>query len=254
MTPEERFPDDPVLRRVAAARPPIAEQDFPTAERAAAIADWLVRTGRAVDAVDAGWSDRTHRRPLVPGTLGLAAAAACIALLITSFLPRSSSPDGRGAADLIRIRLVPARDSGSGLPLGRRITRTPLGAEISRAYQATQENVQTGDVAQNRTAIAHLTSNEKACERAATAVTRVHARPAQRAFQRYWVQGVRLQATGDRQLIAALRAGDSGHRVVAKRELAAALDSLNRGDGFTAYAENALRLPGPAGPLPRFLR
>jgi hypothetical protein len=65
---------------------------------------------------------------------------------------------------------------------------------------------------------------------------------------------VRLQATGDRQLIAALRAADSGHRAVAKRELAAALDSLDRGDGFTAYAENALRLPGPPGPLPHFSR
>ena len=98
------------------------------------------------------------------------------------------------------------------MPLGRRITRTPLGAQISREYQATQENVQTGDAAQNRTAIAHLTSNEKACEQAATAVKRVHARPGQRAFQRYWVQGVRLQATGDRELIAALRVADAGRK------------------------------------------
>jgi len=216
MTRDERFPDDPVLRRVAAARPPIPEQDFPTAERAAAIADRVVRSGRPVHAarsrVTTRWSERTHRRPVVLGTLGLAAAAACVALLIAALLPGSSRPHGRVAADLIQIRLVPAQDSGSGLPLGRRIMRTPLGAQISRAYQATQENVQTGDAAQNRTAIARLTSNEEACEQAATAINRVHARPGQRAFQRYWVQGVRLQATGDRELIAALRVADAGRK------------------------------------------
>ncbi len=255
MTPEERFPDDAVLRRVAAARPAIREEDLsPTSDRAAAIADRVLRAHRPTDATPprtrTGWSLRTHRRPVVFGALGL--AAACVALLITTVLPGSRVTHGRVTADLINIRLVPAPHSESAMPLGRYILRTPLGAAISRGYQATQQNVQTGNAAQNRIAITHLTSNQKACEQAATVVTRVHARPGQRVFQRYWVEGVRLQATVDRELIAALRAADSGHNnALAKRELNAALNSNNRVDAFTAYAENALRAPGSPGPIPR---
>jgi hypothetical protein len=90
--------------------------------------------------------------------------------------------------------------------------------------------------------------NQTACDEAVTAVQRVRARPAQRRVQRYWILGTRLQATGDRQLIFALRAYDGGHKAAGKRYLAAALASLDRGDGFTGWAENALL--GDPGPPP----
>ncbi len=259
MTPGERFPDDAVLRRVAAVRPAMREEDLsPTGERAMAIADRVLSTPRWTGAAGAPastrWSLRTDRRPVVFGALGVAAAAACVALLFTTVVPGSRVTNGRVTADLINIRLVPAPHSRSAMPLGRRILRTPLGVAISRGYQETQQNVQTGTPAQNRVAISHLTSNQKACDQAATSVSRVHARPGQRAFQRYWVEGVRLQATADRELVAALRAADSGHNAFAKRELTAALSSNNRADAFTAYAEQALEGPGSPGPLPRPLR
>jgi hypothetical protein len=66
--------------------------------------------------------------------------------------------------------------------------------------------------------------------------------------QRHWVLGTRLQATGDGQLISALRAYDDGDKATGKRYLAAALASLDRGGGLTSWAENALL--GDAGPPP----
>jgi hypothetical protein len=82
------------------------------------------------------------------------------------------------------------------------------------------------------------------------AVERVRVGPKQLAVQRYWVLGVRLQATGDGQLISALRAFDDGDKATGKRELAAALNSLDHGDGFAGWA--AEKLVGDAGPLPRY--
>jgi hypothetical protein len=49
-------------------------------------------------------------------------------------------------------------------------------------------------------------------------------------------------------LISALRAFNHGDKATGKRDLAAALDSLDRGDGLTGYGENALL--GDPGPPP----
>jgi hypothetical protein len=182
----------------------------------------------------------------VLGALGLTAAAACVALVIAGVHPGSSSTNGQAKADVINIRLTAAPEPRS---MRLAMSRTPLGAEIAREHQAVEQNIRTGDAAQNRKAIAQLTSNQTACDQAVTAVQRVRARPAQRRVQRYWVLGTRLQATGDRQLISALRAFDDGHKAAGQRYLAAALASFDRGDGLTGWAENALI--GDAGPPPR---
>jgi hypothetical protein len=105
-------------------------------------------------------------------------------------------------------------------------------------------------VAQNRKVIAQLTRNQTACRQAVTAVRRIPARPAQRKLKHYWIKGTRLQATGDRQLISALRAYDDGHKAAGRRYLTAALESLDHGDGYTGWAENAL--PGDPGPVPHY--
>jgi hypothetical protein len=152
MTPDERFPDDAVLRRVAAARPAMREEDLsPTSERATAIADKVLRTRRPADAgrsrARTRWSRRTRRRPVVLGTLGLTAAAACVALLIIAVLSGSSSNNGQAMADVIKIQLTAAPEPRS---MQLAMSRTPLGAQIAREHRAVLLNLRTGNVAQNR--------------------------------------------------------------------------------------------------------
>jgi hypothetical protein len=255
MSLDERFSDDPVLRRVAAARPAMREEDLsPTSEVATAMAERVLSTPRPTPSpsrrLRARWSRRTRRtrrRPVVLGALGLTAAIACVVLALAGVFSGSSSNSGQAFADVIKIRLVTTPQPQA---LQLKMSRTPLGAAIVREGRLTQQNVQTGTLAQNRVAIAHLLRNEKACEQAAAVMLRVHAKPSQHKTQHYWVLGTRIQATGDRQLIAALRAVDVGHVVVGKCYLTKALNSLDHGDGYTGWAENSLL--GDAGPRPHF--
>jgi hypothetical protein len=170
MTSEERFPDDAVLRRVAAARPAMREEDLsPTSERATAIADRVIRTHRPTDAarprVRTRWSRRTHRRPVVLGALGAAAVVVCVVLLTATNHPARPSTNGRRAADLINITVGTASHAREPLSLRLAIARTPLGVQIERESQAIQQYIHTGDLAQNRKAIAQLTSNQPVSRR-----------------------------------------------------------------------------------------
>jgi hypothetical protein len=90
----------------------------------------------------------------VLGALGLAAAAACVAVVI-ALSPGPPGTNHETKAVLVKIQLTAAPVPRSSQLA---MSRTPLGAAIAREQQATQQNIRTGDLAQNRKAIAQLAS------------------------------------------------------------------------------------------------
>jgi hypothetical protein len=128
-----------------------------------------------------------------------------------------------------------------------KLDSTPLGAAIERQDKLIQENVSTA----GRKAIAQLTANHTACEKAVKTVAAVAAQPGGRPpkigqpeIKREWLKGVRLLANGDLQLAAYFRASDKHEGSMGK--LHTALTNLDYGDLLTGWAFNALiRNPGP---------
>lgn len=257
MPPDRRFADDAVLGRVARARRPMPDELSPGGERATGIADRVLatprhipprRTGRVrMRPRSAGRRWHARRRALL-GTGGLALAAACAAIALLVSGTFSGSSPSRALADVIHLEVRASPLASSEL---RAFDSTRLGRTIQRQLRSTQENVQTGTAAENRTAIALLLGNRRACAQAGLAVAAVPvpARGLLHVVQRDWVRGIRLQELGNEQLVASLRAFDAGHRALGKREMQAALPTITADDELTGWAEEALYAP-PPGPRP----
>jgi hypothetical protein len=138
---------------------------------------------------------------------------------------------------------TPSRDD-------REPTVLVVGAAIEQQGKLIQLNIQTGTPALDRQAVAKLTANRRVCEKAATAVAAVAARPGGRQpeIKREWLKGVRLLARSDQQVAAYYRAYAKGEESAS--ELRTAIANSNYGDGLTGWAVNALT--GNPGPLPKF--
>ena len=103
MSDEKPIDDDPVIRRVAAARPPIPEDDLsPTGRRAAAIAERVLATAPASPG---SRPRRTRPRWALP-RVGLALAPVAAAVIVLFLAGTFSGPDSSGtqpaAAAVIR--------------------------------------------------------------------------------------------------------------------------------------------------------
>jgi hypothetical protein len=123
--------------------------------------------------------------------------------------------------------------------------KTELAQTVAKLAPTIRENLDPTRAG----AIRELSVNVSRCDRAADAVARIRADEKQRAAQRDWVTGVRLQAAADDQLISAVETGGHGRL---NNEGQAGLANLKLSDTYIAYAEQLLA--DDAGPLPTALR
>ncbi len=156
---------------------------------------------------------------------------------------------GVGAAPALAAaspRVKPTRPTPAQL---KKIDSTPLGAAIEKQSKLIQLNIETGTPALDRAAVTKLTANRTACERAASAVAAVAAKPGGRQpeIKREWLKGVRVLALSDQQLAAYYRSYAKGEESAGK--LDTAITNSNYGDGLTGWAFNGLT--GNPGPLPK---
>ena len=107
----------------------------------------------------------------------------------------------------------------------------------------------SGTAAQERSEIARLEANAKKCDHAALLVSRTH--PKITDGRDLWVRGVRLQAVGDRELVAGLRLELAGRTAAGRQKVSAAIDprdsALNVSNSDIAHADGMLGIVGALG-------